>query len=94
MCALILNLVVKLHYDNFSGTDLYLNHLNNKLNPNMNNLMSLDHANRDWIDDTDYLVPRVAAEYPRLAENYAKKNDVKPWGNRDPVYTEPYLDEN
>jgi hypothetical protein len=59
--------------------------------------MSIDHANRDWIDDTDYLLPRMCAEFPRLSTQYLtkKRDQVKPWGqNGEPVYIEPFLDEN
>ena len=56
-----------------SGNDFGLCHLNNKDNANMNNLVAIDHANRDWIDDTDYLLPRMCAEFPRLSTGYLSK---------------------
>lgn len=56
------------------ATNFGLNHLNNRLNPNMNNVMAIDHANRDWIDDTDYLLPRIGTEFPRVANNYLNKS--------------------
>ena len=79
-----------------SGTNFGLDHLDNKMDPNMNNLMSIDHANRDWIDDTDYLLPRLCAEFPRLSSSYndKKRDKAKPWGKKEPVYIEPFLDEN
>ena len=40
----------------------------------MNNLMAIDFAIRDWIDDTDYLVPRMSQEFPRLSSNYTSKH--------------------
>jgi len=67
MSSFILSLNQKLHFDNMHGTNLGLPHLDNRLNQNMNNLMAIDHANRDWIDDTDSLVPRMGAEFPRIS---------------------------
>lgn len=56
----ILSLIEKTHFENFSGLKLDLSHLDNRKNIDMNNLMSIDFAIRDWIDDTDYLVPRIS----------------------------------
>ena len=39
----------------------------------MNNLMAIDHAARDWHDDTDYMLPRMGQEFPRIASNYTSK---------------------
>ena len=73
-----------------------LDYCNNRLNPKMNNLMSIDFAIRDWIDDTDLILPRATEEFPRLANEYTQKRSVnKPWGDKsDPIYIEPFLDEN
>ena len=66
----------------------------------MNNLMSIDHAIRDYIDDTDYLLPRVSMEFPRISSQYSSKHSFssennKPWANKsDPIYFEPILDSN
>ena len=38
----------KLNIDNHQNLDLNLPHLNNRLNSDMNNLMSIDYAIRDW----------------------------------------------
>ena len=78
------------------GTDLGLAHLDNTKNANMNNLMAIDHAARDWLDDTDYLLPRMCAEFPRVSQAYLDKSSkAKPWGTKqDPVYLDPFLDEN
>jgi hypothetical protein len=67
ICCNILSLNQKLHYDNQHGIKLNINWLDNRLNPMMNNLMSIDHATRDYIDDTDYLLPRMSMEFPRIS---------------------------
>lgn len=56
-----------MYFENFSGLSLGLTHLDNRKNNNMNNLMSIDFAIRDWIDDTDLLVPRISQEFPRIS---------------------------
>ena len=58
--------------------------------------MSIDHAARDWIDDTDYMLPRTSQEFPRLASSHTDRKMKKeyPWGKNKPVYIEPFLDEN
>ena len=92
----MLSIIMKLHFDNFHGTKWHLDYLDNRINANLNNLMAIDHAARDWLDDTDYLLPRVCTEFPRLSEGYKAKNSPeKPWGLvKEPVYIEPFLDEN
>ena len=63
------------------GTKWSLDHLDNVKNANMNNLMAIDHASRDWLDDTDYLIPRNSAEFPRVSQKYLDKSSKeKPWG--------------
>lgn len=60
--------------------------------------MTTDFAIRDHADDTDYLIPRWGQEFPRLAIGHplrSKMDTEKPWGDvHDPIYVEPYLDEN
>ena len=56
----ILSLNQILHYDMMFGNDLGLNHLNNRNNKEMNNIMSIDFAMRDILDDSDTLVPRMS----------------------------------
>ena len=61
----------------------------------MNNLNSIDYATRDWIDDTDLVLPRMSEEFPRLSDQYTTKTMSKPWGDKsEPVYICPFLDEN
>eukprot|EP00356_Strombidium_inclinatum_P009317 CAMPEP_0170494852 /NCGR_PEP_ID=MMETSP0208-20121228/14873_1 /TAXON_ID=197538 /ORGANISM="Strombidium inclinatum, Strain S3" /LENGTH=135 /DNA_ID=CAMNT_0010770959 /DNA_START=1642 /DNA_END=2049 /DNA_ORIENTATION=+ len=63
----------------------------------MNNVMAIDHASRDLIDDTDYLLNRMTAEFPRVSSGYKDKcrKNARPWGDKkDPIYIEPFLDEN
>jgi hypothetical protein len=62
----ILSLNQILHYDMMFGNDLGLNHLNNRNNKEMNNIMSIDFAMRDILDDSDTLVPRMSQEFPRI----------------------------
>lgn len=68
------NLVIKLIQDNQHAVKFSMKHLDNLVNPEMNNLMSIDHANRDWLDNADGLVPMFGAEFPRLSENYTSKH--------------------
>lgn len=61
----------------------------------MNNVDSIDYAVRDWIEDTDLLLPRVCQEYPKHTSSFTSKVLSKPWGDQgDPVMIDPYLDEN
>ena len=63
----------------------------------MNNLMAIDHAIRDYIDDTDSLLSRGSSEFPRFSKSYRSKQGIenKPWGDKSsPVYMDPFLDEN
>ena len=48
----------------------------------MNNLTNFDFAMRDWIDDTDLMLARISAEFPRASAAYTnkKQNQKKPWG--------------
>jgi len=32
--------------------------LNNLINSKMNNIEAIDYANKDWIEDSDYILPR------------------------------------
>ena len=68
-----LNLIIRVQCDDFSGIDLKLDHLNNRLINSGNNLMSIDFCKRDWIDDTDLLLSRVAMEFPRISNKYKSK---------------------
>ena len=78
MCCNILSLIMKMYFDNIHGTDFGIDHLNNRLNPDMNNVMAIDHANRDWIDDTDTLMNRMAMEFPRISQGYKSKHTFTP----------------
>ena len=76
---------------------MIIDHLDNLKNAEMNNIGTIDHAVRDWIDDSDYLLGRIVTEFPRLAGNFKSKFDfkTKPWGQKkDPIFIDPYLDEN
>lgn len=54
-----LNMNTKLHADNHWGKDLLVSHFSNVKNQEMNNLLSVDYAVRDWCDDTDFMLPRL-----------------------------------
>lgn len=91
----ILSINQKLHFGDMHGTKWDFPHLDNRLNPNMNNVTSIDHVSRDLIDDTDYLLSRNTAEFPRISGVYTDKTKEKPWGQKsEPVYIDPFLDEN
>jgi hypothetical protein len=92
----LLSIAEKTIFDNMHHLNISIDYLSNRLNPNMNNLLSIDYSVRDWIDDTDLILPRVSEEFPRLAEDYTTKRSInKPWGDKsDPIYIEPFLDEN
>jgi hypothetical protein len=61
-------------------------HLNNLFNPNMNNLMAIDFANKE-IADSDGILPSWSEEFPRISSNFKSKTDEKPWGeNSNPIY--------
>ena len=92
----LLSIIEKIYFENFHHLNLGIEYLNNRLNPRMNNLLAIDYAVRDWIDDTDLILPRVSEEFPRLSDEYTSKKAVgKPWGDKsDPIYIEPFLDEN
>lgn len=73
----------------------WVKHLSLNDNPNMNNVDSIDFAIRDWIEDTDFLLPRICQEYPKFNLNFKSKLQPKPWGDKsDPIQIDPYLDEN
>jgi len=49
---------------NHDGTDFGIDNHNNRLNPKMNNLMAIDYAAKDWIDDSDCIIGRYHQEFP------------------------------
>lgn len=61
------------------------------MNPNMNNVGSIDYVNNDWIEDNDFCIARKCSEFPRLSKNFKSQFDKeKPWGNADhPVIFDP-----
>lgn len=50
---------MKFNDDIQSGIDWKIDRLSNRKNGNMNELLSVDHANRDWLDDSDLMLPRL-----------------------------------
>jgi len=59
--------------------------------------MAIDFCKRDWIDDTDLLLSRVAMEFPRISNKYQSKHhdQIKPWGDiSEPVLLETKNDDN
>jgi hypothetical protein len=88
--------VQKVNDDIRQNISFKIDNLDNRKNTGMNDVLSLDYATRDWIDDTDLILPRLTQEFPRLSESYNKRSTANaPWGDRRlPVFTEPFLDEN
>lgn len=76
----LLSIAEKILFDNFNHLNIGISYLNNRLNANMNNLNSIDYAVRDWIDDTDLILPRASEEFPRLSDEYTTKTSARPWG--------------
>lgn len=78
------NLNGKVHSDGHSGKTLGIPRLDNRVNSSMNNVMSHDFAMRDWIDDTDLMLPRMSAEFPRMSEVYTgfESDQKRPWGDK------------
>lgn len=85
-------------YESRIDFDLNIKQWSNRRSDDSNNLVSVDHAIRDHLGDTDYLVSRWCQEFPRLASDHTKRckmETTKPWGDlHNPIYIEPYLDEN
>ena len=77
-----ININQKTHTDNHQFIKFNLPHLDNRIKTNMNNIMSIDYANRDWTCDTDMLLPRMCMEFPRLSMAYKDRSQKyeKPWG--------------
>lgn len=69
----ILNITLKIQIDNHNNQTFGIARLDNMKNSEMNNLMNFDFAMRDWIDDTDLMLPRISAEFPRASASYANK---------------------
>ena len=69
----LISITHKLEVDNHWGVDILVKELNSRLNPNMNDLMAIDYAIRDLIDDTDYMLPRNQIEFPRISTEYKSK---------------------
>ena len=92
-----LNIINKIHFNSYDNLDLNIKHLDNLQNSDLNNIMRPDFAIRDWIDDTDYVLPRICQEFPRISNSYTNfeaKTD-RPWGNKsDPQYMNCFIDEN
>ena len=71
----ILSFLIKVHCDAIqTGIDFKIKHLSNRLNDKMNNLMTIDYANRDHLDDTDYLLTRYCQEFPRQSTVFTSRH--------------------
>ena len=74
--------------DSLYNTKIGIPHLDNRRNQNMNNLFSIDYAQRDYIEDFDGILPRYSQEFPRLSDGYKDRSQRKsrPWGDSsDPI---------
>jgi hypothetical protein len=90
-----INFGTKMGFENMSHLAFNMDHLSNLKNPDMNNVMGIDFAIRDWIDDSDYMLPRICEEFPKNSMAFTRKDGQKPWGNISaPVHMDPYMDEN
>ena len=69
----VINFYHKSLFDNHHCKNLNIEHLNNLSNPSMNNLLAIDFAMRDYIDDTDLILPRICAEFPRISSDYTSR---------------------
>lgn len=70
----IMSIVNKCMFDSSFYLNLNIKHWDNRQMEDMNNLMAIDYAIRDHVDDTDYLCSRYNSEYPRLSNNYKSKH--------------------
>ena len=71
----VLSILIKIQSDGErTGLNLGIKHLDNRLNDDMNNMMSIDFANRDHLDDTDYLLSRFCQEFPRWSTEYKSRH--------------------
>lgn len=71
-----------------------LDHLDNRLKEDMNNLNTIDQANKDHYADHDFLLSRYCQEYPRLALNQRlrTRSQVRPFGDKNPVHETAEID--
>jgi hypothetical protein len=70
VCCNILSIAEKITFEGLYHLNIDIDYLSNRTNPDMNNLLAIDYSVRDWIDDTDLILPRMSEEFPRLAEDY------------------------
>ena len=84
----------KVFFENCLHVRCPADYLDNIKNDKMNNVTSLDYANKDLCHDSDLILPRWSTEYPRIASNYqTKDSNNKPWGNKSkPVFFDIALD--
>jgi hypothetical protein len=74
IAANIVSVTVKMFFDSFTHFKPPSKHLNNMVNPDMNNVMAIDYANKDWINDSDMILARWTEEYPKLTSTFNSKD--------------------
>ena len=87
----IINSLCMLVWPNIFGHDFAIEHLDNRINEDMNDFHSIDFAKRDWLEDHDFTLVRATQEFPRLSLAYQRrtnKGNKVPWGSSGkPVHT-------
>jgi len=85
---------MKCFFENLTSLPPPASFLDNLKNSKMNNISSIDYANKDWTHDSDQILPRWTQEYPRLSSAYDSKfSKDKPWGEKsEPIFFDHELD--
>lgn len=76
---------MRVNEDIRNGLSFKIDRLDNRKNEKMNDVLSIDYAVRDWVDDTDLIMSRYSQEFPRLSSGMHKrsfKNLNNPWGDK------------
>lgn len=78
----------KTFFENFTLLRCPAQYLNNLFNPKMNNIESLDYAQKDLTHDSDMILSRWTSEYPKFSSDYTDKlSQNKPWGPKsEPIF--------
>ena len=94
IAANAVSVTVKSHFNDQLHLRPPADHLDNAKFPNMNNIMSIDYANKDQTHDIDMILARWSQEYPKLATNFTSKDSQnKPWGKKsDPIFFDHTID--
>jgi hypothetical protein len=97
MCTNGLSFYNRVCFDIQNCLKLKIDHFDNRINSEMNNITSIDYAFRDWNDDNDNMISRTCQEFPKHSMKYTSKVklDNIPWGKKSkPIQIDPLVDEN